>query len=515
MINKVFKFIFNLKDFIAFIFSNIKTYHIFCSKYYPLYLVFSVLVFFFIKWPDLSLPIWGDEMSYLPVSLWDMNLAFFLPWNYDPEWFMGHPLLHPLILYTFFSVFAPDVFIARVASLFLSLFFLMTFYKMTKSIFQDSFTTFYTVIFTMFFPLFFIQSSLILADISAMAFGFGSIYAFTERKYKTLLLFSLGMGLIRESSLAFFVPLVLYALAVPSHRKSLLYLAPGGLTFFLHFFIFFLKTGKWLAHPYISGTLTHNPNPEFFNFSVIPHNIRNHFLPLILNNFSFGFLILFAGSITGALIMICIGKKISLSFKKEILIPLGMCVLWFSFWIMYPDQLGRAYFPLLCFLIPLGTHFILKTVPYSKMILILIFTFLFIQTIDINSSNSVNWFQTDGYSRYNILRTKSFVSYLDEIHGHKLRDSKKKFFIPYVETVFLRAPQYGYIKEPYKMDVNLSFCQLNKKEEIKKYGVIVFREDWGCEIPYEIIKNSDAHLQVNTPFENYQLFFHKDLLLNE
>ena len=246
----------------------------FNSKLQVFLLLLFCLFFLFLKWSDLSLPIWGDEMSYAPAILWNVSGSFFLPWNYDPLLFMGHPFGHPFILYVAFSIFGPSIFVAKTVSLCLSVFFLVTLYKMTEIIFKSSITAFYSVILTMFLPVFLVYSSLILADIFAMALGFGSIYAFIAKRYKSLLLFSLGLGVIRESSLAFFAPLVLYGLAVSSQRKSCVYLIPGLCLFVSHFFIFFLKTGGWIAHPYITGVLLHNPDPRFFNLSVIPDNVQ-------------------------------------------------------------------------------------------------------------------------------------------------------------------------------------------------------------------------------------------------
>ena len=360
---------------------NESSFFIFNSKYHPIVLICLFFIFLILKWPDLSLPIWGDEKSYVPFFLHNLSWDFFLPWNYNPKWFMGHPFLHPFILWTAFSIFGPSVFVAKLVSLFLSVFFLVILYKMTEAVFQDSETALYSVIFILFLTVFWVHSSLILADISATAFGFGSIYAFTAKRYKTLLLFSLGMGAIRESSLAFFIPLLLYGLFVPSQRKSLIYLCPGLLIFFLHFFIFFLKTGSWIAHPFVSGTLAHNPNPVFFDFSVVFPNIRYYFVPLFLDIYPSAFLILFAIAIIWAAFLFFLGYRKKLSVRKEILIPLCMCVLWFAFWIMYPDQIERNYFPLLFFIVPLGLHFIIKLIPFSHVFIVILCAFLAVQTM--------------------------------------------------------------------------------------------------------------------------------------
>ena len=452
-------------------------------------------------------------MSYAPSVLWRINGAFFLPWDYNPSWFMGHPFLHPFILYTAFSIFSPSVFVAKATSLFLSLFFLLTLYKMTEAVFKCSTTAFYSVVFTLFLTLFWVHSSLILADISAMAFGFGSIYAFTTKRYKTLLLFSLGLGAIRESSLAFFIPLILYGVIVSSQRKSLFYLAPGLIVFFLHFFLYFLKTGNWIAHPYVSGELPHNPNPEFFKFSTIFNNTRYYFWPLILDIYPLAFLILSGGAIVGYIFSFCLGYKKKLSIKKEILVPLSMCVLWFSFWIMYPDQIERNYFPVLFFLIPLGIYFVIKMVLYSHIFLVMICGFLVIQTVYMKthtSESAPSWLRR-GYSQIDILRSKAFFSYFDKIYGDKIRNSGRIIFATYPESSFLSFPEYEYVKDSMKVRGN-NDC-LKGKIEIEKYGAAIFQNIFDVCIPlYTKIKTSDSFTQIKTPFQDYQVFFHKDFL---
>ncbi len=488
---------------------NVSCFFIFQSKYHPFYLVALLLIFTFLKWPDLSLPIWQDEMSYLPINLWDIGWSFFLPWNYNSHLFMGHPPLHPFILYTVFSIFGPSVFAAKATSLFLSLFFLLTLYKMAEAVFQDSITAFYSFTFTMFLSIFWTHSSLILADISATAFGFGAIYAFTAKKYKTLLLFCLGMGLIRESSLAFFVPLLLYAVLAPSYRKSLFYIFPGFFVFGLHFFIFFLQTGHWITHPYISRTLPHNPSPKFFNVSQALDSIQYDFYSLILDTYPLGFLILAGVAIIGYFIMFySVKRQIKASPRREVLVPLCMCILWFSFWVLYPDQLERNYFPILFFLIPLGVFFIIRVIPhiYSHIFLISICCFLIFQTAYIENHVRIK----NTYLKKNILNSKFFISYFDKTYGNKIRNSKKAAFAHWPESLFLGYPEYEYVKTSITTDHD---CKLNNAD--KKYMAFIFfhSEIWDTCIPlYKSIKSSNQFVKVEVPFEGYQVFLHKDFL---
>ena len=479
----------------------IKEFLNFNSKYQFLLFFFS-LIFIFLKWSDLSVPIWHDETSYVPAFLWEIKGSFFLPWNYRPDWLMGHPFLHSFILWIAFSVFGPSVFIAKAVSLFLSLFFLVALYKMTEVVFKSSITAFYSVIFVMFLPLFLIHSSLILADISAMAFGFVSIYAFIAKKYKSLIFFSLCLGAIRESSLAFFVPIILYALLIPSHRKLLFYLLPGLFLFISHFLIYFLKTGSWIAHPYVSGILLHNPNPDFFNFSVIFGNTKGYFFNLVKDVFPYLFLILASVSIV-LYIFLCLIKKQKRIFRKELLIPLGMCFLWFSFWIMYPEHTARNYFPLLMFIVPLGNYFIVKVIPFYHIFLTAICGFLIFQSVYLKSYSKI----PTTYNQYDILNAKKFTSYFEKYYGEKIRISGHKIFSTWPENTLMSFAGYEYVKIPMRATTN---CQI---DYIKKYKAVIFRDIWqNCLSFYLAVNASPVFVKVETPIKDYELFLHKDLL---
>ena len=464
------------------------------------FLVLSASLVVFLKWPDLHLPVWADEMSYIPPQLWSMKASFFLPWNYDPLEFGGHPFLHPFILWASFFLFEPSIFTARAVSLVLSLFFLVSLYKMTAVVFKSSITAFYSCLFVMFLPYFLVYSSLIFADIPAMAFGFASIYAFTEKKHKSLLFFSIGMGAIRESSLAFFVPLILYGLAVPSYRKPLAYLLPGLFIFASHFYIFFLKTGGWIAHPYISGELYHNPNPEFFKFSVILENTRFYFLSLVNKVFPFVFL---AGSVLSFVIymLLLYSKKQKSHFGNEILIPFGMGFLWFFFWIMYPDQIERNYFPLLMFFVPFGMYFMVKALPYFHAFLIALCLFLAVQSFYIKPYAKAEV----GYKQEHILKSKKFISYFDKKYGERL--AGETIFSSWPDNYLMFFSEYEYVKTP----IMASFdCHLDR---VREYKAAIFRDTKDMCLPfYKAVKTSPSFVKVESPFKDYEIFLHESLL---
>ena len=191
----------------------------------------------------------ADELAYINPLLLDHNWSFFLPWNYEPEHFMGHPMGQPLILWLVFKLFGADMFIVKTMSLGFSVLSLFTFYKMIEVLFKDQWVAFISTVFTIFCPLFWYHSTLALTEIPLMAFGFWSVYALMGNRHKTLLLVSCALVLIRESSLAFLCPIVLASLFAPAYRKAFLYTCPALLLFFSHFFIFFYQTRPLVSPP--------------------------------------------------------------------------------------------------------------------------------------------------------------------------------------------------------------------------------------------------------------------------
>ena len=235
-------------------------------------LFFLLIVFVFLKQKSLYILPWSDENFYPEII--EHKWSFFLPWNYCPEYFAGHPAGQPFILWTAFKLFGMKIWTAKATALGWSLLCLFSLYKMTETLFQDKWTALLSTAYTMSLPLFWFQSTVVLANIPLMASGFGAIYAFLAKKYKTLILFSLSLSVIRESALAFFLPLICYGFFNPSYRKALYYIIPSLLLFSSHFWILFIKTGHWSAHPHATGTLPHNPDPEFFNFSAFLSRIN-------------------------------------------------------------------------------------------------------------------------------------------------------------------------------------------------------------------------------------------------
>lgn len=518
-------------------------------KAQKIYLILLLVVFTLLKWKSLHILPWSDEHSYLNHMMLNQKWSFFLPWNYHPEDFMGHPMLQFLILYIALNLFGQEVFIAKATALGFSLLCLFSLYKTTHFIFKDKFTSLFSVVFTMLIPLYWFHSTLILAHIPLMAFGFGTIYAFLSRKYKTLVLFSLCLATIRESALAFFLPLIMHGFFLPVQRKSLLYMLPSLLLFFSHFFIFFIRTGHWFAHPYTYKGLPHNPNPVFFNFSDaferFVHFSRDFFYQfpyLIFGLLLLGLILFFYSNLRQKCIVNNILRKkrnrtyvlkiwsITTSnlqnlFKKSIFIPLFTCALFFIFYISYPDYTLRNFFPVLLIFVPFCLYFIKKTVPFSPFVLIIIGLALFLQNIFQNEKISIAHTigigvktpgsDLDKHQKQKTSLAKSFVTYLEKTYGDKTRSMEKWIYMPYPYDQTMKGPLYGYVKKFYNIDHHRFL------EKPERYSVVALIRKEIPNLPYnnlvyQYIKDNDSFVESPSPFsKKIVLFIHKDMLLDQ
>ena len=506
-----------------------------------LWLAVVLISYTAIRWKSLYMLPWLDEFSYLNTVLIEKDWSFFLPWNYRPEYFMGHPVLQPLALFLALNLFEENVWAAKLTALIFSLICLFCLYRMTKSFFRNEWTAFLSVIFTMFLPLFWLHSTLILAHIPLMAFGFGTIYAFRDQKYKTLFFFSIGLASIRESALAFFLPLVLQGFFVPHYRKSLCFITPALLIFFSHFLIFFLRTGVWFAHPYIYEGLPHNENPDFFNFSIVFDRSAKFFrdffhqFPLVFWGIFFltFFFFLYKRLISSTDFKSLFHHKQSLKFQKPLFsklqieknsslrkllkskyfIFLSISISFYGFYIGYPDYGFRNFFPILIIFIPLSIHFIYKYCPLFQILLIFLSSCLFLENISHLSFNKKSGDILEKEIQKKTLETKVFAFYLESNYGPQILKLKKKIYIPFPYDGSMSHPLYGYVKNSYNADHWQFF------EEPDRYGIVALIRDKIKYIPYnqkvyEYLKQSSSFIEQSPSLlsKDFILFIHKDIL---
>ena len=484
-----------------------------------------LIVFVFLKWKSLHILPWSDENFYPYIT--EKEWVFFLPWNYRPENFQGHPAGQPFILWLAFKLFGLKVFTARMTALSWSLLCLFSLYKMTSALFQDKQTAFLSMAFAISLPLFWFQSTVLLAHIPLMACGFGAVYAFLSGKYKSLLLFSLGLAVVRESALAFFLLFIFYGLFNPSYRKALYYMIPSLLLFLSHFLVSFVRTGHWSTHPHALGTLPHNPNPEFFNFSLFFER-SHHFFKDFFYQFPYVFWWLFLFSL-GFFIFSKLRQRVFISslkqlfnYREKVFIPLTVSALFFCFFISYPEYEFRNFFPILIIFIPLSLHFMIKTLPLFKKALMFVFWLLLIQNVFPKSSPFIvklgagvkySGSQREEEERQRVLKAQTFVVYLEDKWGKPVRELEKWVYMPYPYDQIMSGHEYGYVKNSYSVD-HWRFL-----EEPERYGIVAMAKRKISRLPYnelvyEYLQGSSSFVEQPLPpsLNDFVLFLHKDVL---
>lgn len=503
---------------------NKKKLFSFFTKTEPAFFFFLIL-FVFVKWKSLSILPWSDENFYPEILKY--NWSFFLPWNYRPEFFAGHPPLQPFALYTVFKLFGMKVWKAKALALAFSALCLFNLYKMTEVLFKDKGLAFLSAFFTMSIPLFWFKSTLVLGNIPLMAFGFGSVYAFLSKKFYTLILFSIALAAVRESALAFFLPLVFYAFFNRSYLKSLYCMIPSLLVFFSHFALFFIRERAWFAHPYTYGGLPHNPDPKFFDFSLFFERSGYFF-----KHFFYQFPLLFWWLFLFAIVSFFISSNKTLKdyildlraslLCKNFFIPLSVSSLFFCFWISYPGYGFSNFFPLLLFFCPLSLYVIIKNLPLSRMALVLLGALLFIQNSVPKSDSFISksgagvyysGFQWEKNYKQKILTAKRLVSYLEAEWSEALISLEKRIYMPFPYDIAMSGPEYEFVKNSYNTD------HWRFMERPEEYGMIVLTQRSINELPYnrlvyEYLQESSSFLEQSLPIDlaDFILFLHKDII---
>lgn len=107
----------------------------FLEKYWPHGLTFLFIIFYYKD--SLTLPILDDEISAysLPtLRLLEQNWDKLLPWNFQPEFFFGHPPLNYIYYGLALSLFPKTLVTIRIASLLISLVGVFTLFKIGKEL---------------------------------------------------------------------------------------------------------------------------------------------------------------------------------------------------------------------------------------------------------------------------------------------------------------------------------------------------------------------------------------------
>ena len=207
---------------------------------------------------------------------------------------------------------------------------------------------------------------------------------------------------------------------------------------------------------------------------------------------------------------------------KKFFIPLSVSLLFFCFWISYPEYGFGNFFPILLFFCPLSFYFIIKTLPLFRMVLVLIGTLLFIQNSLPKSDSFISksgagvrysGFQWEKGYKKKIFSAKQLTSYLEAGWSEALIDLEKRIYMPYPYDKAMSGPEYEFVKNSYSTD-HWSFME--KPEE---YGMVVLTQTSINKLPYnklvyEYLQESDSFVEQSLPIDlsNFILFLHKDII---
>ncbi|MFN8414690.1 MAG: glycosyltransferase family 39 protein [Cytophagaceae bacterium] len=230
-------------------------------EYKILFLFFIVI--FFLKWDDLFLPYFWDEIGvYTQASLYltDHGLSI-LPNSMPPELSRGHPLLFMFIFGLIYKVFGTSVFIGHLFALLISFLFTWSGYILLKR-FSSSTLALAGILLLWVQPIFYIQSSFILPEILLGLFCIQALNSYLNQKYLATFIYTTLAIFTKETGLILPVAFALTSVYTKKWNKDLilefLYYAAPFILFAIFIVIQKIQNG-WYFFPYHTGFLSFKP----------------------------------------------------------------------------------------------------------------------------------------------------------------------------------------------------------------------------------------------------------------
>ena len=209
-------------------------------------------------------------------------------------------------------------------------------------------------------------------------------------------------------------------------------------------------------------------------------------------------------------------------FQQRFFIPLSVSILFYGFWISYPNYSFRNFFPILIIFVPLSLYFITKMIPFSRIVLIAICCSLLFKTVFQNTNGFIvsvlgagvkrTGSQLEGEYKKKTLIVKAFISYLELNYGNQIKNLKKWIYMSNPYDRIMSDPTRGYVKNSYITD------HWRFMEEPERYGMVALVRKKISSIPYnelvyKYLKESDSFVEKPSPFpKKFVLFIHRDVL---
>ena len=226
--------------------------------------------------PLLRLPYFWDEAGYYIPAARDLLSGSLIPHSTPSN---AHPPLVLLWLALNWKIFGPSVMVTRCAMLLLAAFSLLGFFRLARTVSNDTVaaaSTFLTAV----YPVFFAQSSLAQIDLPAAGLTFWALEAYARRRFAAMAFWFSLAALAKETAILIPVALFLWELArspllrnpqcrcysEPVDESAGMFFPVAKLTLLAPLFPV-ATLGVWYAYHYARTGVVFG-NPEFFRYNV-------------------------------------------------------------------------------------------------------------------------------------------------------------------------------------------------------------------------------------------------------
>jgi 4-amino-4-deoxy-L-arabinose transferase-like glycosyltransferase len=232
-------------------------------------LVGSILVVLAFKATVLHLPYHWDEIAYINSAHWlaEEGLMHTFPGQHPPQAFWGHPPGLFIFIAALYRVFGYSIWISHLLIVCFAALGMFFTYRLTAML-TDRWTGILAALFLFVTPIYFAQSPMVLLDIPVAAVGVMCTCFALQRRWVAYGAAALLLVLLKETALAFVVPVLIYVLWVqkqdPPCRVRLVACVLPLLTMTLFFGLQKAATGHFVTNRYFE---------DHALFSLSPANV--------------------------------------------------------------------------------------------------------------------------------------------------------------------------------------------------------------------------------------------------
>lgn len=234
-------------------------------------LTLIVLVF---KATLLNLPYHWDEIAFINSAhhLAKESLIYALPGHHPPQAFWGHPPGLFLFLSTLYRVFGYSIWISHLLVLCFAVLGIFFTYRVTAML-TDRWAGILAALFLFVTPIYFAQSTMVLPDIPLASVGVMCIFFALQGRLIAYSAAALLLVLLKETALAFVVPVLIYGLWVQkqdsfSHSRIIAYVLPL-MAMALFFALQKATTGRFVTNRYFEDHALFSLSPTHVVVSFV------------------------------------------------------------------------------------------------------------------------------------------------------------------------------------------------------------------------------------------------------